>query len=371
MSEQDCQKGQPAIVKDQFALRYANLTRSGVFNLTPRELFWQERHDHLKEHGYLLRPRYVPGWEPSWTETGRSPLLSEDSIMLIDYQVMDATKISNRERVAIKAFKNREGQEQQIAQFFASISDPRNHCVTIYEVLPDPFDPQLALMVMPYLRPCNNPDFGTVGDIVEFVDQTIEGLVFMHKHRVAHRDIAVANVMMDAKALYPNGHHPVRLGFSTDGRALVSALPRAGRNVRYFYIDFGWSSRFAEGESTMVIGDVGRAYVPEITSPVPYDAFKVDIFALGDLYSQEFEQKFNNVDFLLSLIEPMTQKEPGRRPTAQEVAREWEKTRTTLNESLLRWRLVPKGEAPLERVVNDTVAVAWEGVYRLKQFVSP
>ncbi|KAI0827759.1 kinase-like domain-containing protein [Trametes gibbosa] len=371
MSAEDCKRGQSSTGRDEFTQRYARLTRSGIFNLMPHELFWQERHEHLKKHGYLLRPRYVPGWEPSWTSTGRSPILSEDSIKLIDSKVIDATRLSSQQLVAIKSFKVLGSKERDIACFFASIHDHRNHCVAVHEILSDPFDPQLALMVMPYLRPCNNPEFGTIGDIVEFVDQTIEGLGFMHEHRVAHRDIAVANVMMDAKALYPNGHHPVRLGFSTDGRAPVSAFPRAGRNVRYFYIDFGWSSRFAEGESTMVVGDVGRAYVPEITSPVPHDAFKVDIFALGDLYSQEFEQKFNNVDFLLSLIEAMTQKEPGRRPTAQEVAREWEKTRTTLNESLLRWRLVPKGEAPLERMVNDTVAVAWEGVYRLKQFVSP
>lgn len=35
----------------------------------------------------------------------------------------------------------------------------------------------------------------------------------------------------------------------------------------------------------------------------------------------------------------------------------------------LRWRLSPKNEPALERVVNDTVAVAWEGVYRLKKLV--
>lgn len=29
-------------------------------------------------------------------------------------------------------------------------------------------------MVMPYLRPCNDPDFATVGDIIEFIGQTLE-----------------------------------------------------------------------------------------------------------------------------------------------------------------------------------------------------
>lgn len=62
----------------------------------------------------------------------------------------------------------------QIAQFLTSIRDARNHCVPVYEILSDPYDPQRALMVMPYLRPCNNPDFATLGDVIDFVDQTIE-----------------------------------------------------------------------------------------------------------------------------------------------------------------------------------------------------
>lgn len=86
---------------------------------------------------------------------------------------MDATRLSSRELVAIKSFL-KQGQELHIAQFFTSVHDPRNHCVSIYEILPDPYDPKLAMMVMPYLRPCNNPEFATLGDVVDFIDQTIE-----------------------------------------------------------------------------------------------------------------------------------------------------------------------------------------------------
>lgn len=76
------------------------------------------------------------------------------------------------------------------------------------------------------------------------------------------------------------------------------------------------------------------------------------------------------MDFLLSLIGPMTQRQPELRPTAEQVLQEWQRVRPTINESLFRWRLGPKDEPALERVVNDTVAVAWEGVYRIKKFVS-
>ena len=108
---------------------------------------------------------------------------------------------------------------------------------------------------------------------------------------IKSRDVAVENIMMDATRLYPNGHHPIRLGYTPDTLYPVSALPRAGRDVHYFYIDFGLASQFQNGSSSLVVGDVGREEeVPELSDTVPYDAFKVDIFALGKLYSREFEQ---------------------------------------------------------------------------------
>ena len=94
--------------------------------------------------------------------------------------------------------------------------------------------------------------------------------------------------MMDGRSLYPNGHHPIRLGYTPDALYPVSALPRAGRNIQYYYIDFGLTSWFSPGASTYVVGDVGRAEVPELSDTVPYDAFKVDIYALGSVYFKEF-----------------------------------------------------------------------------------
>lgn len=96
---------------------------------------------------------------------------------------------------------------------------------------------------------------------------------------------------MDAKAMYPDGHHPVRLGYSPDALYRVSPLPRAGRPIRYFYIDFGLSLRFPAGAVPSAGGVVGRDRdVPELSNSVPYDPFKVDVFTLGNLYSKEFEQ---------------------------------------------------------------------------------
>ncbi|KAI0669512.1 kinase-like domain-containing protein [Trametes maxima] len=360
-----------AYLTDEDAVeRYARLTREGCYDLLPKELFWQQRQPYLQENGYLLRPRYAPKWRPSWTGTKLDPTFCEDSILLLDYQVIDATRVSNNELVAIKYFL-KDKEELHIAQFFSTIKDPLNHCVPVHQILEDPFDHESALMVMPYLRPCNDPGWSTVGDVVEFVSQTLEGLAFMHRHCVAHRDIAVANILMDAKELYPGGHHPVRLRYTPDALYRITPPPRTGHSIRYFYIDFGLSRRFSLGASPLVIGCVGRDNeVPELSDSIPYDAFKADIFALGNLWAKEFEQKYNGVEFLVPLIEVMTQRTPALRPNADQLLRQWEEIRQDVSKSKHRWRLGAKSEPALERVLNDTVAVAWEGIYHLKKFVN-
>lgn len=63
--------------------RHVKLTKDGCYNLVPKEVFWKDRHRYLKDHGYLLRPRYAPNWEPSWMGTNLDPNFCEDSILLL------------------------------------------------------------------------------------------------------------------------------------------------------------------------------------------------------------------------------------------------------------------------------------------------
>ncbi|KAI0765727.1 hypothetical protein BD413DRAFT_615614 [Trametes elegans] len=240
--------------------------------------------------------------------------------------IMDARSLKDDKLVAIKKCHS------------------QNHCVAIHGILPDPFDLQRTFMIMPYLRPCQHPEFSTIGDTIDFVNQTLEGLVFMHKHHVAHRGTAVENMMVDAASLYPEGHHPVRYDYTPDGLFPPGATPSA-------------------------IGRVGRdKYAPELSSTVAYNPFKVDVFALGNLFYQEFEQKYNSMKFLVPLIEKMRRTSPASRPTAPELLVQWEEIRADLSESLYRWRLKPKSEPAIKRMLNDTFAAAREGIYHLKKF---
>lgn len=97
--------------------------------------------------------------------------------------------------------------------------------------------------------------------------------------------------MMDGSPLYPQGHHPIRLESTADGIYDAIPLSRTDRPVRYFFIDFGISSCFRPGEPPLVLGRKGRDKgPPELSNEIPYNAFHLDIFLLGNVYNKEFFQ---------------------------------------------------------------------------------
>lgn len=101
--------------------------------------------------------------------------------------------------------------ETQIATMLSSPElrqDPRNHAVPILEVIQDDEDLSISYLVMPFLRPIDNPAFESVDELLDFGDQILEvvpsfmthsglhtnaarqGLVFLHEHDVAHRSVS-------------------------------------------------------------------------------------------------------------------------------------------------------------------------------------
>ena len=93
---------------------------------------------------------------------------------------------------------------------------------------------------------------------------------------------------MDASALYPEGHHPTKLGYSPDYSHIVRPLSRFKDSVHYYYVDFGISSHIPPGTpqaQALVTGIFGRNQnVPELSVTIPYDPFKVDIFSMGEVF---------------------------------------------------------------------------------------
>jgi hypothetical protein len=91
---------------------------------------------------------------------------------------MDATRTSDGVRVLMKyVIKSEHLYEVEIATFFSSkdlASDPKNHCIPVYDVLTVPDDPEGNIFVMPLVRGFESPPFRTIGESVDFFGQFFE-----------------------------------------------------------------------------------------------------------------------------------------------------------------------------------------------------
>jgi hypothetical protein len=92
---------------------------------------------------------------------------------------MDAMCKEDGKQVMLKSVPARRGaqQELELARRFSSPDlrrEPRNHCVPLLETLELPDTLDQKLMVMPFLRPFDKPNFRTYGEFVAFFTQICE-----------------------------------------------------------------------------------------------------------------------------------------------------------------------------------------------------
>ncbi|KAH9893444.1 kinase-like domain-containing protein [Cubamyces lactineus] len=332
------------------------------YALTLFEAEWRDLYFFLESHGYRLRPRYHPDWEPSWKRKNIEFYEAEDYIQFpVRIGVMDATRISDGKLVYLKEVKST-SSELKILSYLSSDElrkDPRNHTIPLLETLQHPTNPALVFMVMPFLRFIDQPPFETVEDAYDCGEQVLEGLVFMHEHHIAHRDCAYKNVMMDATALYPRGFHPVQTRSLPDISDYAPVLPRSSAPIKYYFLDFGISTQFDQGDqSRLVIGRDGlERSVPELSDDVPYDPFKVDICILGALFKQHMLDKYSNLDAIAALVARMTSKDPQSRPNATEALEEWREIRRQTPPRQRFWRIKPRDETFIVSAFRDAVSL--------------
>lgn len=99
---------------------------------------------------------------------------------------------------------------------------------------------------------------------------------------------------MDARSLYVDDHHPITHQKTPDFTRRSVFKGRSASPVRYYYIDFGLSSYFRDGESPYVLNNkwACKKDPPEFLLPygIPYNAFMLDVYMLGTMYQEEFLQ---------------------------------------------------------------------------------
>ncbi|KAF7422584.1 hypothetical protein PC9H_010740 [Pleurotus ostreatus] len=326
--------------------------------LLASEVFWRNHYDWLLSKGYLLRSRYRPDWKPSWEGTRKSWLALRLDQYFQHPSVLDAERLSNGELLGLKRVKKSlHPYEAQIAQFFCSGSvatNSANHCVPIYDVLQVPDDDDAIILVMPLLREHYSPAFDTIGEAIEFFRQIFEGLQFMHRNHVAHRDLASQNVLMDARTLYTDRYHPSSPNYKLDASTAPRHYTRTQVPVKYYIIDFGLS-RMYRREDLPVSEDViygADKTVPEFETSESCDPFPTDVYTLGNMIKEEFmegsrfDKRKLGFDFMKPLVADMTQADPTKRPTMDEVVERFEKIRKDLTPWKLRSRVVEVPESP-------------------------
>ncbi|KAL5536285.1 hypothetical protein ACEPAF_106 [Sanghuangporus sanghuang] len=344
--------------------------------LTGEELVWRSRYGMLESHGYRLRQRYKPDWTPSWLKSKRPAPLHEDYPAHWNSEVIDAVRIADERRVFLKRVAD-DSSELRIHRFLSEkerLKDPWNHTAPLLDEFPEDDDPTMIYMVMPLLRPYDVPEFFSVEEVVDFMRQILEGIVFMHRSMVAHRDCSDLNIMMDADAMYPKGFHPKSGIMDSTGHRF--AHPKHRRDivprVRYYFIDFGISSMFRpEDKERKVIGLEGQdTAVPELSLSRPYDPFLVDVFILGNLFKKMFIDKYDNVEFLRFLVEDMMQPSPLARCNSEEILKYFNDIIARQSPRFLRWRLKKKTYGRAERFFVDVDSISHEGVFLVKRVIS-
>ncbi|KAI0062512.1 hypothetical protein BV25DRAFT_1803963 [Artomyces pyxidatus] len=318
------------------------------------EVLWRDRQPFLGFRGYNLRPRLRPGWRRSRTNgVTYDPRIEEERAVTrsdVPFDCIDATRISDGKLVYIKRLV-RHGLAMSPNLRSATIefylgqlaSHPLNHSVPILDMFEDPHDPAAFYVVTPHLLPVDlKHHFKYIGEILDFGEQILAGLVFDHYHGVAHLDCTRRSVMMNASTLYPQGYHPIDPTMTPDFRAHTKRRSCLSAGVRYHLVCTHHTLHIPHttGPTPLVEGHCCTDCPPEVCRREPaYDPFKADVYNTGQIFRLLFQQHYCNLEFLEPFIDSMTRQNPAERPTARQVLQEWRAMRCTFSAFERHWRL--------------------------------
>ncbi|KAI9450981.1 hypothetical protein BJY52DRAFT_134251 [Lactarius psammicola] len=338
-----------------------------IGTLAPSEVWWQDRYDDIERCGYQLRPRYRPGWMPSWRGSNKDLFSVEDGQPCLLRAAMDATRLHDRKRVVLKKVLPEEGpHELQISRTFSSVevaTDPLNHCVPLLDVIElSPRFGSQKLMVFPLLRPFNRPRIQTFGEFAAFFIQICEGIQFMHQRNVAHRNCTAENIMSSRSKTDPNIFLPDMNDQNRTFKGAVKAYTRRRPPPRYYFVGLELSVQYSSRDAIDEPWRRRDTSAPEHRSGGWCNPFHTDIYYIGNLVSQEFVEKCDGFEFMKDLVASMTQDDPSKRPLIEDVLQEFSHIRASLSKSKLRSSIISKN-APkvfwIVRRARQSVRAVW------------
>ncbi|KZW02824.1 hypothetical protein EXIGLDRAFT_744343 [Exidia glandulosa HHB12029] len=372
------------------------------YMLGPFEYWWACNYNLIFERGYRLRDRYAPNALDSWLngimsddEARRKGLLdkpvsrtcSSDELVTTALQDddidlckgMDAQRVSDNGQVWIKrcSLKSPDDPPESVMELVINAmikdeNDPQNrflplldhfvvHDETSWEFID--YNERFVCLVFPWVIPVDQHPWRIAAEAMDFVRQLLEGLSFLHRRRIAHRDIHRDNILMSPLPIFYAGVNPLR---NINVTALMDDLiekpyrDRIEVPASYWYIDLGLSSYFREGSPHQVSWEGGVHKLPEVfgtTTPsveerlnppaVLYDPFVGDVWQLGTTLRIFFGK---SIPSLNPLFRAMTDWDPSKRPTADQCLADFH-VRT---DRLPRWQLLlPVRDASWMKKIPD------------------
>ncbi|CUA72840.1 hypothetical protein RSOLAG22IIIB_10348 [Rhizoctonia solani] len=326
------------------------------------EMRWVSFQPYLLSKGYRLRPRYQPHWVPSWKGTPVNPDGCEDSFDCMPIHVLDATRIQDDQQVMIKMVvpwkDGREGREElALMEYFSAppVRDEHdNHVVPCLDIFPIPGVVSGHFLVTPLLGRYKDVPFYNLAEVHDMFLQLFDGLLHMHRNRVAHCDIDAQNIMMDLRPLYDEHFHPFHRTYSTDfKRHLFPHATRTQKGTRYYYIDLGFAIQFKDHNSPRTVSGVySRVPAPEQLGGRPFDPFLADVYQFGQMLMREFIPQIKGLDFLIPLAMEMTRNEPDSRPTLEHARKSMNTAFLGLGWRAYNWPLLPPNAPRKVRILR-------------------
>ncbi|KIJ45834.1 hypothetical protein M422DRAFT_250618 [Sphaerobolus stellatus SS14] len=154
---------------------------------------------------------------------------------------------------------------------------------------------------------------------------------------------------MDPSGMYPLGFHPTETVLAHDsGTRLAKHYTRRECPPKYYLIDLGLSRRYnpdngipaempIEGEDHTVPEFKGEG------ATRPANLYPTDLYYLGNFVKERFMMKFTNFEFMADLAKYMTQGDPFKRPTIDEVVNCFDGIIRSLSSVKLRSPLIEPG----------------------------
>jgi hypothetical protein len=96
--------------------------------------------------------------------------------MQLIHLLIDARRLDGKDVLIKKSRTFVNPYEGDIGRLLSSselVKDTRNHSVPIYNILSWPHEPDLDMIVMPFLRPMDDPPFDTIGEVRDYLRKKI------------------------------------------------------------------------------------------------------------------------------------------------------------------------------------------------------